>query len=307
MLKNGLVKNRILITGSNGMLGQRAVQFYSGKENIELLATSVEEKSLIESVDYISCDIKDRNSIKKVILDYCPDYIIHTAAFTNVDQSEKFREDAWKINVKGVEYIAEAARSLDSHIIHISTDYIFDGKDGPYSENAIPNPLGYYGRTKLASENALRISNTDFTILRTNVLYGIAVNSRPDFVRWVVNSLNENINIRIVNDQINNPTFIDDLVQAINKIIEFRKTGIYNIGGKEFLTRYDFTMQIADYFNLNKKLVTAITTEELKQPARRPLKSGLIILKAETELGYKPHSIVESLAAMKKELNGKLS
>ena len=303
MQTNRLVRNRILITGSNGMLGQRAIQFYSSKDNIELLATSVEEKSVIETVDYISSDIKNRDAIKKVIYDYCPDFIVHTAAFTNVDQSEKMREEAWKINVKGVEYIAEAARAIDAQIIHISTDYVFNGKDGPYSENAKPNPVGYYGRTKLASENALRISGTFFTILRTNVLYGIAFNSRPDFVRWVVSSLNKKENIRIVKDQINNPTFIDDLVQGINKIIEFKKTGIYNIGGKEFLSRYDFTLRIAEFFNLDKKLITPITTEELKQPARRPLKSGLIILKAETELGYKPHTIKESLAAMKKELS----
>jgi dTDP-4-dehydrorhamnose reductase len=292
-----------LITGSNGMLGQRTVQFYSSKENIELLATSVEEKAVFDSVEYIPVDIKDRDNIKKVIYDYCPDFIVHTAAFTNVDLSEKLREDAWKINVKGVEYIAEAARTIDAHIIHISTDYIFDGKNGPYDENAIPDPLGYYGRTKLASENTLRISGTFFTILRTNVLYGIAPNSRPDFVRWVINSLSKNENIRIVKDQINNPTFIDDLVQGINKIIEFRKTGVYNIGGKEFLSRYDFTLRIAEYFNLNKNLISPINTDELKQPARRPLKSGLLILKAETELGYKPHTITESLAAMKKELD----
>jgi len=303
MQTNKLVRTRILITGSNGMLGQRAVQFYSSKENVELLATSVEEKSVVDSIEYVSSDIKNRDEIKKVIHDYYPDFIIHTAAFTNVDLSEKLREDAWKINVKGVEYIAEAARAIDAHIIHISTDYIFDGKDGPYSENAKPNPVGYYGRTKFASENALRISGTFFTILRTNVLYGIAPNSRPDFVRWVINSLSKKEDIRIVKDQINNPAFIDDLVQGINKIIEFRKTGTYNIGGKEFLSRYDFTLRIADFFNLDKKLVTPITTEELKQPARRPLKSGLIILKAETELGYKPHTINESLAAMKKELD----
>ena len=303
MQTNTLVKNRILITGSNGMLGQRAVQFYASKENIELLATSVEEKSVIDSVEYVSCDIKSRDEIKKVVYDYCPDFIVHTAAFTNVDLSEKLREDAWKINVKGVEYIAEAARAIDAHIIHISTDYIFDGKEGPYSENAIPNPIGYYGRTKLASENALRIGGTLFTILRTNVLYGIAPNSRPDFVRWVVDSLGKEESIRIVSDQINNPTFIDDLVQGIYKIIEFRKTGVYNIGGQEFLSRYDFTLRIADYFGLDKNLITAITTAELNQPARRPLKSGLVILKAETELGYKPHTIIESLAAMKKELD----
>jgi dTDP-4-dehydrorhamnose reductase len=303
MQTNVLVKNRILITGANGMLGQRAVQFYSSKENIELLATSVEENAVFDSVEYIPVDIKDRDNIKKVIYDYCPDFIVHTAAFTNVDLSEKLREDAWKINVKGVEYIAEAARTIDAHIIHISTDYIFDGKNGPYDENAVPDPIGYYGRTKLASENALRISGTFFTILRTNVLYGIAKNSRPDFVRWVINSLSKNENIRIVRDQINNPTFIDDLVQGINKIIEFRKTGVYNIGGKEFLSRFDFTLRIAEYFNLDKKLILPITTDELKQPARRPLKSGLLILKAETELGYKPHTITESLAAMKKELD----
>jgi dTDP-4-dehydrorhamnose reductase len=302
MQTNGLVKNRILITGSNGMLGQRAVQFYSSKENVELLATSVEDKSVVDSVEYVPSDIKDRESIKKIIYDYCPDFIVHTAAFTNVDLSEKLREDAWKINVKGVEYIGEAARAIDAHIIHISTDYIFDGKNGPYDENATPDPIGYYGRTKLASENALRISGTFFSILRTNVLYGIALNSRPDFVRWVVNSLRNKQEIRIVKDQIGNPTFIDDLVQAINKIIEFRKTGVYNIGGKEFLSRYDFTIRIADFFNLDKRLIIPITTEELKQPARRPLKSGLLILKAETELGYKPHTITEALSAMKKEL-----
>jgi len=285
------------------MLGQRAVQFYSSKDNIELLATSVEEKSVVNSVEYISSDVKNREDIKKVIHDYYPDFIIHTAAFTNVDLSERLREEAWRINVKGVEYIAEAARAIDAHIIHISTDYVFDGKDGPYNESAIPNPVGYYGRTKLASENALKISGTFFTILRTNVLYGIAPNSRPDFVRWVINSLDKKENIRIVKDQFNNPTFIDDLVQGINKIIEFKKTGTFNIGGKEFLSRYDFTLQIADFFELDKKLISPITTEELKQPARRPLRSGLIILKAETELGYKPHTIDESLAAMKKELD----
>lgn len=302
MQTNELVKNRILITGANGMLGQRVVEYYSSKENVDLLATSVEDRAVIDLADYIPCDVKSRESIKKVIYDYCPDFIIHTAAFTNVDLSEKMREDAWKINVKGVEYIAEAARAIDANIIHISTDYIFDGKSGPYDENALPNPIGYYGRTKLASENVLKISGTLFTILRTNVLYGIALNSRPDFVRWVITSLSNNERIRIVKDQINNPTFIDDLVQAINKIIEFRKTGVYNIGGKEFLSRFEFTNRIAEYFNFNKNLITPILTEELNQPARRPLKSGLLILKAETELGYKPHSIFESLFLIKKEL-----
>lgn len=302
MFSHDIIKKRILNFGSNGMLGQRTAGFYLNQKNLQLLCSSVEDKSVLPDVDYISCDLTKRDKIKKLIQDFYPDFIINAAAFTNVDLSETERETAWKVNVKAVEYISEAARVIDAHIIHISTDYIFDGKNGPYSESTKPNPLGYYGRTKLASENALKLSGVLNTILRTNVLYGIASESRPDFVKWVINSLRAGNTIRIVTDQFGNPTFIDDLVQAINKVIEYKKTGIYNIGGKEFLSRYDFTIRIADFFHLDKQLILPILTSELKQAARRPLKSGLITLKAESELGYKPHSIDESLMLMKKEL-----
>lgn len=297
-----IIKKRILVVGANGMLGQRVLEFYSILSDYELLATSVEDKLVFENIEYIQADISERNEIKKVIYDFCPDYIINAAAYTNVDKSETEREVAWKINVKGVEYLSESARVLDSHLIHISTDYVFDGKNGPYTENDIPNPLGYYARTKLASENVLKISGTKYTILRTNVLYGTAKYSRPDFVKWVVDSLRAKKEIKIVDDQINNPTFIDDLVQAINKVIELRKEGIYNIGGDEFINRYDFTIMIAEYFKLDKSLIKRIKTEDLNQPARRPLKSGLITIKAQSELGYKPHTILQSLELMKSEL-----
>ena len=184
-----LIKKRILVVGANGMLGQRVLELYSSNNDFELLATSVEDKLVFENIDYVQSDISNRNEIKKAIYDFCPDFIINAAAYTNVDKSESERELTWKINVKGVEYLSDAARVLDSHLIHISTDYIFDGKDGPYTENDIPNPLGYYARTKLASENTLKISGSRNTILRTNVLYGTAKFSRPDFVKWVVDSL----------------------------------------------------------------------------------------------------------------------
>jgi len=297
-----LIKKRILVVGANGMLGQRVLELYSSNNDFELLATSVEDKLVFENIDYVQSDISNRNEIKKVIYNFCPDFIINAAAYTNVDKSESERELAWKINVKGVEYLSDAARVLDSHLIHISTDYIFDGKDGPYTENDIPNPLGYYARTKLASENTLKISGSRNTILRTNVLYGTAKFSRPDFVKWVVDSLRAKKEIRIVDDQINNPTFIDDLVQGINKVVELRKEGIYNIGGDEFLSRYDFTIMIAEFFKLDKSLIKRIKTEDLNQPGRRPLKSGLITIKAQSELRYKPHTILQSLELMKSEL-----
>ena len=271
-----LVKNRILITGANGMLGQRSVDFYSGQENIELLALSIENKPVFNGVDYVTCDITDREIVKKIIFDFCPDFVVNAAAYTDVDGSETSRDIAWKVNVKAVEYIAEAARAIDAHIIHLSSDYIFDGEKGPYSENATPNPLGYYGRTKLASENALRISGTIYTILRTNVLYGTSLNDKSDFVKWLVQALNKNEKVNIVTDQYNNPTFIEDLVQVISKVIEFGKPGIYHVGGREFLSRYDFALQIAECFQLDKSLITPIPTEQLNQQARRPLKSGLI-------------------------------
>lgn len=303
MFSHDIIKKRILVVGSNGMLGQSLCKFYSNQKNVRLLGCSVEDKSLVHELDYLQCDVTKRNEIKKTILDFYPDYIINASAYTNVDKSETERELAWKINVKGIEYIAEAARVLDTRIVHMSTDYIFDGREGPYAEDEKPRPLGYYARTKLASENALKMSGVLYTILRTNVLYGADSYSKTGFVRWLVNSLRDGKDVRIVTDQINNPTFVDDLVQAINKVVEYNKTGIYNIGGKEFLSRFEFSEIIADYFGLDKSLIKPITTNELKQPARRPLKSGLITLKAETELGYKPHSIKETLAIIKKELS----
>jgi dTDP-4-dehydrorhamnose reductase len=301
MFSHDIIKKRIFVTGSNGMLGQRVVKYFAERENTEVLGCSVEEYPVYDNAGYTCCDISKRESIKKVIFDFCPDFIVNTAAFTNVDKSEIEREAAWKVNVKGVEYLAESARVMDAHLIHFSTDYIFDGRNGPYSENSKPNPLGYYGRTKLASENALKISGAMYTILRINVLYGIA-NSRPDFVRWVVNMLSSLKEIRIVTDQINNPTFIDDLIKVISTIMEFRKQGIYHIGGRDFISRYDFTQIIADYFDLDKNLIVPILTEELNQTAKRSLKSGLITIRAESELGFKPYSLEESLAMMKTEI-----
>lgn len=297
-----LIKKRILVIGANGLLGQRIVAFYESNNKVELLGCSIEEKPSFENVPYVRCDIAFKDEVKRIIFDFYPDIVINAAGFTNVDLSETERETAWKINVKGVENIAEACRAIDGKIIHISTDYIFNGNNGPYDENAKPDPVGYYGRTKLASENVLKIGAVTYAVLRTNVLYGIA-NSRPDYVRWVINSLTENKEIRIVTDQLSNPTFVEDLVQAISKVIDLNKYAIYNVAGKDITNRYDFALNIAELFNLNENLIIPIITDELKQPAKRPLKGGLIITKAEKELGYNPHSIIEALQIIKKQLS----
>ncbi|MFA7228816.1 MAG: dTDP-4-dehydrorhamnose reductase [Melioribacteraceae bacterium] len=302
MINSGIIKNRILIIGSNGMLGQRLTEFFRNDNKIELKCASAEDESFIPGIDYTRLDIRQKNKVRELILGFFPDFVINAAAYTNVDKSESEKETAWKINVNGVENIALYSWTIDAHLIHISSDYIFDGKNGPYSEIDKPNPIGYYGRTKLAAENSIRTSGVRFTILRTNILYGTVNFGRPDFVNWVINSLKANQKIKIVTDQTGNPTFIDDIVSAINRVIEFKKEGIYNIGGKEIISRYDFTMRIVKFFGLDEKLVIPVITEELNQPAPRPLKSGLVTLKAETELGYKPAAIETSLELIRKEL-----
>ena len=303
ILSNNLLKKRLLIIGSNGMLGQRLVEYFSANLSFELLCSSIEKKSFIPLVTYQTVDITEKSSVKKIIKEFYPDYIINTAAFTNVDGCESEKELAWKINVTGPEYISFYAKTIKAHFIHISSDYVFDGNAGPYAETDRVNPISYYGKSKLASENVLHKSGGKYTIIRPNVLYGPAKYGRDDFVKWVITSLRKNKPIKIVDDQINNPTYIDNLVSAISSVIHFNKTGLYHIGGKELLDRYDFTLRIADFFNLDKSRILRIKTEELNQPAKRPLKSGLITLRAETELSYKPYSIEETFALMQKELN----
>lgn len=302
MISSDMIKKRILIVGSNGMLGQRLADFFSKQNNVQLFCTSAEENSFLPNVDYQQLDITQKQEVKKIVMTFFPDFIVNTAAYTNVDKAESDKELAWKVNVNGVENLAFYSWTIDSHLIHLSTDYIFDGKKGPYTEVDLPNPISYYGRTKLAAENSIKASGSKFTIIRTNVLYGPVKNGRPDFVRWVYNSLKANQQIKIVTDQINNPTYIDDLVSLINQITILKKEGIYNAGGKELLSRFDFAKRIAKFFNLNDNLIFPILTQELQQPAKRPLNSGVINLKAETELNYKPTEIEETFLQMKNEL-----
>ena len=298
-----LIKKRILIVGSNGMLGQRLTDSFKSNGKIELMCASAESESFTDNVEYSILDISDKKSVKNIVMNFYPDIIVNSAGYTNVDGCETNKDTAYQVNVKGAEYLSHYAKVTDAHLIHISSDYIFDGRKGRYTEDDLPNPVSYYGRTKLAGENAVRSQSINFTIIRTNVLYGPARHGRPDFVKWTVNSLRGNQKIRIVTDQVNNPTFLDDLVTAIHKFIDNRKYGIFNIGGPEFLSRFDFTLRIADFFDLNKKLIEAIVTSQLNQLAPRPLNSGLVIRKAGNEIGYVPHNIEDSFAIMKKELN----
>ncbi len=298
-----LIKKRILIVGCNGLLGQALVNYYSKKNDVELHLASIEDEFVGDNqFTYSKVDISKRNEVKKLFLNFFPDFVINAAAYTDVDGCEVNRELAWNINVNGVKHLVEGCRIVDAQIVHLSTDFIFDGQSGPYHEDDRPNPISYYGRTKFASENEIKIGGINYLIIRTNVLYGVQKGVKKDFVEWVVENLSQGKQINVVTDQWNNPTYVEDLVNGITLAIDKFKKGIYNIGGLEYLSRYDFALKIANVFKLDKSLINPITTDKLNQKAKRPLKGGLIILKAQAELGYKPHTLEENLLDIKTKL-----
>jgi dTDP-4-dehydrorhamnose reductase len=296
---------RVLITGCHGLLGQKVLKVFLKSTSAEILATAKEPKTFLDlkGFDYTMLDITNRSDVKNLVVYFNPDVIVNTAAYTNVDGCELNRELAWRVNVEGVRNLVHSARRVDAKLIHISTDYIFDGKNGPYDENAIPNPINYYGRTKLASENEIKIGGIRFAILRTNVLYGVGKNVKSNFALWLYNKLSSGEKIKVVTDQIGNPTYVDDLAFAILKVVEFDKEGIYNVGGKDFVSRYDFALKLAEIFSFDHELIIPVKTSELNQVAPRPLKSGLITLKAKAELGLKPYGVEDGIRQFKFELD----
>lgn len=247
-------------------------------------------------------DITSRKDVKELCLRLKPDFIVHTAAFTNVDACETERQKAWLVNVQSVEYLVQASRLMDAHLVHFSTDYVFDGHAGPYAESAIPNPLGYYAKTKLASENVCLTSSIDCTIIRTNVLYGPTQSLKPDFVMWVLGKLAEGKPFSVIDDQYSNPTLIDDLAHLVEKIIQSRQKGIFHTGGSNWENRYQTARRVATIFKLNADLISPTNSASLHQAALRPMKGGLIPLKAETTFGIKFSSLESGLLMTRRHL-----
>jgi dTDP-4-dehydrorhamnose reductase len=295
---------RVLICGSNGLLGQRLALKLGHETEYEVLNTSHHRQFVLDRhlFDYTQLDITNKGDVKSLVSSFRPDVIVNAAAMTNVDACETQRELAWKVNVVGVENLVEIARRINSHLIHISTDYVFDGKNGPYKENDRVNPINYYGRTKQAGENVILAGGIPATILRTIVVYGTGINVKNNFALWVVKNLREEKNIRCVEDQIGNPTHISDLATAVIKVIEHDRAGLYHIGGANAVSRNEFALKTAEVFGLSPALIQKAKTAELNQAAQRPLNTSLVTAKAEKELDLHPMTLAEGLELMKREL-----
>ncbi|HBH22883.1 MAG TPA: NAD(P)-dependent oxidoreductase [Cytophagales bacterium] len=297
---------KTLITGANGLLGQKLVALLRNHPDHELVATARGNSRLPysdDSFEYREMDITNRQQVEQVIESVEPDAIIHTAAMTQVDDCESDRDLCWKLNVEAVQNLVDAAEKTGSFFVHLSTDFIFDGKEGPYDEEGIPAPVSYYGESKLASEEVVKNSNLRWAIARTVLVYGVAHDmSRSNIILWVKNSLESGKNIKVVTDQLRSPTLAEDLAKGCFLIATKKTEGIFNISGKDLLTPYEMAIKTADFFNLDKSLIAKADASTFSQPAKRPPKTGFIIKKAQEILGYQPHSFEEGIAIVEKQV-----
>ena len=293
------------MTGSNGLLGQKITDISLGDLDISLIATSKgpNRHPLKTGYIYEELDIRDPQRIKDLIDRYEPDTIINTAAMTNVDACENDKELCRALNVEAVKTLITVCENNDIQLIHLSTDFIFDGENGPYSEEDEANPLSYYGHTKLEAEELLQASSCKWVILRTIIVYGIVNDlSRSNIVLWAKGALEKGDPIHVVYDQWRMPTLGEDL--AVCCILASKKNahGIFNASGKDMMSIIELVERVADFWKLDKSLIKPISAESLNQTARRPKRTGFILDKTFRELGYNPRSFEEGLAIVDAQL-----
>ena len=302
------MSKKILITGSNGLLGQKLVYRLLNEPGVEVIATSKGPNRLIKQDGYAyqSLDITEPKEVDVVLNMFQPDVVINTAAMTNVDACETEVNLCYKMNVSAVEYLINALKKQKNNpqLIHLSTDFIFDGKNGPYKETDIPYPpKSVYSESKFMSEKVLKESGIKWTIIRTVLVYGVVDNmSRSNIVLWAKGSLEAKKKINVVDDQFRTPTLAEDLAEGCVLAALKGATGIYHISGKDFMHILEMVQRIADFWHLDKSLINPAKTDDIKQPAQRPLRTGFILDKAMNELGYKPHSFEEGLAIVDKQI-----
>jgi dTDP-4-dehydrorhamnose reductase len=294
-----------LITGSNGLLGQKILKRLTD-DNIQVIATSKgsnrNKKNVLYS--YESLDITDEKEVVRVLNHYKPDIVFNTAAMTNVDLCEDKKDLCDSLNIRAVNYLADSCLKIDAHLIHISTDFIFDGNDGPYSEDDPPNPLSYYGESKYKSEKLLIAHACKSTILRTIVLFGVADNlTKSNIVLWAKEQLENNNKINIIDDEYRAPTLAEDLAEACIVVAQNKAFGVFHISGKDLMSIYDLVVNIANFFKFDVNLINRINSKALNQKAKRPPKTGFVLDKAKYILNFTPHTFIESLEIIDKQLN----
>jgi dTDP-4-dehydrorhamnose reductase len=296
---------KVLITGANGLLGQKLVS-YCQRNNVCFLATSAGENrnpSLPEKY-FKTVDITDKQSVYLAITDFQPTHIINTAAITNVDDCEINQELCYKVNVEAVRILFDLAAANHIHFQQLSTDFVFDGEKGDYSEEDEVNPLSVYAKSKVSSEKILLESDyTNWSIVRTIIVFGAGYNlSRSNIVLWAREALMKGDVLTIVDDQFRAPTWADDLAMGCMRIIEKNRKGVFHISGPTTFSIIELVQKIARFKNISMNSVVPTSSESLNQKAKRPPKTGFNLTKAKIELSYSPHSFERALELLETEL-----
>jgi dTDP-4-dehydrorhamnose reductase len=308
---------KILITGANGLLGTYLMRELV-RSGHELLATGlgparfrspdVEPGALGEGgavegkaghVSYRTLDIRDAMAVQETILSWKPDWVLHNAAWAQPDQCETRPVECWAVNVTATRFLVEAAKQSGSAFLFMSTDFVFDGKAGPYREDDPTGPVNYYGCSKRVAEKAVMESGLHWAIVRTVLVYGQSPTvQRFNLLTWVRDKLAAGEPIKVVNDQYRTPTYAADLARGVRQLIEKNASGVFHISGKDFLTPYQMALAMAQTLHLDQNLIEPVDAEVFTQPALRPPRTGFIIDKAMRELDYRPLSFTEGVHQM---------
>jgi dTDP-4-dehydrorhamnose reductase len=298
---------KLLVIGGGGQLGRRIIQ--QAPADFEPYATYITRRPPLEDANAIQLDKTNREEVQLVFRKLRPEVVIDTAALHNVDYCETHQNEALSINAEGTRNVAEAASQNKARLVFISTDFVFDGSKGSYLEIDKPNPINYYGVTKVEGERIISETCHDYAIVRPSVIYScvsqdetVSSSGKPlNFGMWLVQKLKRREPVKIVSDQYASPTLADNLAEAVVKLAESRKNGIYHTAGSTRLSRYEFALKLADKLGFDRTLVGSTTTSELGQVAKRPPDSSLSIEKIEKELNVRMLPIDEALEYFRKQ------
>ena len=295
---------KLLITGASGLYGSKLAQKALAK-GIEVYSTDIQDLSVLGN--FVKLDITDKIHVLDVFTSLKPNVVVHAATLTDVDKCETNKALAWKINVEGTKNVVEAAKAVDCFMIYVSTDYVFSGKKGNYKETDTPNPINYYGLTKLKAEEIVQ-TQKEYFIARPSVIYGSTpAAGKVNFALWLIETLRKGEHARIVTDQWNSPTLNTNLAEMTLEVVERKLMGIYHLCGASRVSRFEFAEKIADVFGLDKNLLDKVTSSEFAWSAKRPMDSSLDTSKAMSCLNVKPFKLDKALEQLKCELSLKSS
>jgi len=288
----------ILITGANGFLGY----YLTGellKNEYKVIATGKGDCRLPYTSNplfsYTEMDFTDPFAVHDAFEKYKPSVVVHAGAMSKPDECELNQWQCYIVNVEGTLHLIANAEEQKSHFIFLSTDFVFSGEQGMYREEDKPDPVNFYGKSKLDAEDAVKEYRYDWAIVRTILVYGKPATGKQNLLTIVKEKLENSERYKVVDDQVRTPTYIEDLARGIVSIIGKKATGIYHLSGKDVLTPYQMAVRTADYLHLDKSLIEKVTGKDFSQPAKRPLKTGFVIGKANDELSYEPLSFEEGL------------